>query len=95
MNIGRDTPVDPWLPPRNVRLLAGQHDRSSPAAPDSTQWRLSLQPTAFFTSAQILASSAAVSSFSAKPVGHVWPSSRFALSLKPSVAYLVLNICVL
>src|SRR5262245_9544130 len=47
--------------------------------------------TAFFTSAPILASSAAVSSFSAKAVGHMAPSSRFASSLKPSVAYLVLN----
>src|SRR5213596_2821527 len=47
--------------------------------------------TAFFTSAAILASSAAVNPFSAKAVGHMAPSSRFALSLKPSVAYLVLN----
>src|SRR6202048_3184395 len=53
------------------------------------------QLTALFTSAPILASSAAVSSFSAKAVGHMWPSSRFALSLKPSVAYLVLNFCAL
>ena len=52
---------------------------------------LSPQLAAFFTSALILASSAAVSSFSAKAVGHMWPSSRFALSLKPIVAYLVLN----
>ena len=51
------------------------------------------QLTAFFTSAPILASSAAVNSFSAKAVGHMAPSSRFALSLKPSVAYLVLNFC--
>src|SRR5207248_7001237 len=53
------------------------------------------QLTAFFTSAPILASSAAVNSFSAKAVGHVAPSSRFALSLKPNVAYLVLNFCAL
>src|SRR5215467_6223025 len=53
------------------------------------------QLTAFFTSAPILVSSAAVNSFSAKAVGHMWPSSRFALSLKPSVAYLVLNFCAL
>src|SRR5262249_40282359 len=53
------------------------------------------QLTAFFTSAPILTSSAAPSSFSAKAVGHMWPSSRFALSLKPSVAYLVLNFCAL
>jgi hypothetical protein len=54
---------------------------------------LSPQLTAFFTSAPILASSAAVNSFSAKAVGHMARSSRFALSLKPSVAYLVLNFC--
>src|ERR671935_913999 len=54
---------------------------------------LSPQLTAFFTSALILASSAAVNSFSAKAVGHMAPSSKFALSLKPSVAYLVLNFC--
>ena len=37
------------------------------------------QLTAFFTSAAILASSAAVNSFSAKEVGHMAPSSRFAV----------------
>src|SRR5207247_9227128 len=52
---------------------------------------ISPQRTAFFTSAPILASSAAVNSFSAKAVGHMAASSRFALSLKPNVAYLVLN----
>src|SRR3989475_7097810 len=53
------------------------------------------QLTAFFTSAPILASSAAVNSFSAKATGHTVPSSRFALSLKPNVAYLALNLCAL
>src|SRR5436190_997962 len=53
------------------------------------------QLTAFFTSAPILASSAAVNSFSAKATGHRAPSSRFAASLKPNVAYLVLNFCAL
>src|SRR2546425_384226 len=53
--------------------------------------RLRPQLTAFFTSVTILASSAAVNAFSAKAVGHMAPSSRFALSLKPNVAYLVLN----
>jgi NAD(P)-dependent dehydrogenase (short-subunit alcohol dehydrogenase family) len=38
---------------------------------------------------------AAVNSFSAKEVGHMAPSSRFALSLKPNVAYLELNFCAL
>src|SRR5258708_23130286 len=56
---------------------------------------LSPQLTAFFTSAPILASSAAVNFVSAKAVGHMAPSSRFAWSLKPSVAYLVLNFCAL
>src|SRR5690348_8377588 len=51
------------------------------------------QLTAFFTSATILASSAAVNSCSAKAIGHIAPSSRFAVSLKPSVAYRVLNFC--
>src|SRR5947207_709870 len=53
------------------------------------------QLTAFFTRAPILASAAAVNSFSAKATGHTVPSSRFALSLKPNVAYLVLNFCAL
>src|SRR6266513_1496904 len=53
------------------------------------------QLTAFLTSARLLASSAAVNSFSAKAVGHMAPLSRFALSLKPNVAYLVLNFCAL
>src|SRR5437867_9381369 len=51
------------------------------------------QLTAFFTSALILASSVAVNSFSAKTTGHIAPSSRFAASLKPNVAYRVLNFC--
>jgi hypothetical protein len=47
------------------------------------------QLTAFFTSAPILASSVAVSSFSAKAVGHMAPSSRppffaaFVVVLRP------------
>src|SRR5881392_4445598 len=53
------------------------------------------QLTAFFTSAPIFASSAAVNSFSAKAVGHMAPSSRFAWCMKPNVAYLVLNLCAL
>src|SRR3989304_446575 len=56
---------------------------------------ISPQLTAFFTSAPILASSAAVNSFSAKEVGHMAPSSRFASSLKPNVADLALNLCAL
>src|SRR6266581_2911546 len=53
------------------------------------------QLTAFFTSAPIRASSAALNSFSAKAVGHMTPSSRFASCMKPNVAYLVLNFCAL
>ena len=53
------------------------------------------QLTAFFTNSPILASSAAVNSFSAKAVGHMAPSSRFASCWKPSVAYLVLNFAAL
>lgn len=52
---------------------------------------LSPQLTAFFTSAPILASSAALSTFNPKPVAHIPPSSRFAVSMKPSDEYLVLN----
>jgi hypothetical protein len=54
---------------------------------------LSPQLTAFFTSAPTLASSAAVNSFSAKAIGHMTPSSRFATSLKPSIMYPSLNFC--
>src|ERR1041385_538590 len=53
------------------------------------------QLTAFFRSALILASSLPVNSLSAKVTGHRAPSSRFALSLNPTVAYLVLNFCAL
>src|SRR3954453_6367216 len=56
---------------------------------------ISPQLTAFFTSSTIFASSVAVNSLSAKATGHREPSSRFALSLKPKVAYLVLNFCAL
>ncbi len=54
---------------------------------------VSPQLIALFTSAAIVASTSAVSSLSANAVGHMEPWSRFALSLKPSVAYLVLNFC--
>jgi hypothetical protein len=39
--------------------------------------------------------SAALSSVRAKETGHMAPLSRFAWSLKPNVAYLVLNFCAL
>src|SRR6266550_6353725 len=57
--------------------------------------RRAAQLTAFLTSAPILASSAAVNFVKAKAFGHMFPSSRFARSLKPNVAYLVLNFCAL
>ena len=50
------------------------------------------QLTALFTRAAIRSSSAAVNSMSAKDDGHMAPSSRFALSLNPSVAYRDLNL---
>src|SRR5579859_4803725 len=56
-------------------------------------YELSHQLTACFTSALILTSQASVNSKSAKEVGHMAPSSRLAMSLKPSIAYLVLNFC--
>ena len=53
------------------------------------------QRTAFFMSAAILFSLVAVNSVSAKEVGHIAPSSRFAMSLNPNVAYLELNFAAL
>jgi hypothetical protein len=70
-----------------------EHHQPRPSAGSSGL--LSPQLTACFTSAPILASSAAVNSVSAKATGHMPPSSRFAVSLKPNVAYLVLNFCAL
>jgi hypothetical protein len=75
-------------------LVDDQHERRH-AAQDGASGEFSPQLTAFFTSALILASSMAVNSFSAKEVGHMAPSSRFAVSLKPNVAYLELNFCAL
>jgi hypothetical protein len=51
------------------------------------------QLTAFFTSAAIRASSAAVNSVGANATGHMAPPSRCAVSLKPNVAYPSLNFC--
>jgi uncharacterized protein YndB with AHSA1/START domain len=83
----------------SVSLTGSAQARPTPARPRPTpsrgSERLSPQLTAFLTSAPILASSAPVNSFSAKEVGHMAPSSRFALSLKPNVAYLALNLCAL
>src|SRR5512132_3332568 len=65
--------------------LSGVPPRAGPSD------QLSPQRTAFFTSAAIFFSSAAVNFVSAKEVGHMAPSSRFAASSKPNVAYLELN----
>ncbi len=55
--------------------------------------RLRTQLTAFFRSAAIFASSAAVSFVvNAKAVGHIVPSSSFAMPSKPSVEYRALNL---
>src|SRR5215203_1664266 len=72
---------------RAVRLvlLRGRGDRAGSGAQEPAQL------TALFTSAPIFASSVAPNSFSAKEVGHMAPSSRFAWSLKLNVAYLELN----
>src|SRR3954453_12179860 len=51
------------------------------------------QLTAFLTISAMRASTSAFNSVSANEVGHISPSSRFALSLKPSVAYRLLNFC--
>src|SRR5438034_2843082 len=77
----------------NVVILGAWRTRATPYPGASGE--LSPQLTAFFTSAPILASSAAVNSVRAKATGHRAPSSRFAASLKPNVAYLELNFCAL
>src|ERR1700686_2961030 len=56
---------------------------------------LSPQLTAFFTSAPILALVGGGQLLQREGVGHMLPSSRLALSLKPTVAYLALNVCAL
>ena len=56
------------------------------------QWPIAPQLTAFLMSSAMRFSSADVSSERAKAVGHIVPSSSLASSLKPSVAYRVLNL---
>ena len=60
-------------------------DTRQPATHSRDRW-MQAQRTAFFTSAAICASSAAVSPVSAKATGHMAPSSRFAAASKPKVA---------
>jgi hypothetical protein len=81
------------VPPSATRGRLGPQRRLTGMSTPARRERGQL--TACFTSAAILASSAAVSSVSAKAVGHIVPSSRVAPSLKPSVAYLVLNFAAL
>ena len=85
----RQPPANPPAPVATNRLATAR--QPAPGLPTGSLFQL----TAFFTSAPTLASSAAVNCVRAKAVGHVPPSSRCALSLKPSVAYLVLNFCAL
>jgi hypothetical protein len=99
--------VDPTVPMSFGRSTVGVDPSSSPslhptaasattASPMGSAERMVLigagaQLTAFFTSALIFASSVAVNFVSAKEVGHMAPSSRFAVALKPNDAYLSLN----
>src|SRR6266511_514363 len=77
-----------------LRLAADLARARCRLPPRRRRARLSPNPqlTAFFTSAAIFASSAAVNSFSANATGHMAPLSRFAASLKPNIAYLSLNL---
>jgi hypothetical protein len=74
-----------WARSCSARSLVRLASRAGPSD------QLTPQRTAFFTSALIFFSSAAVNIVSAKEVGHMLPSSRFASSSKPNVAYLELN----
>ena len=92
-----DSPRQPWprhSASRYFPRLAPPWKPSPPAA-NAAGVGTSVQLTAFFTSALILASSAAVNLFNAKDVGHMSPSSRLAACWKPNVAYLDLNFCAL
>ena len=87
----------PWRHQQQIGDATGPplYDRTFLSPVLDTELQLPPQLTAFFTSAPILTSSPAVNSFSAKATGHTVPSSRFALSVKPNVAYLALNLCAL
>jgi hypothetical protein len=91
----------PWPRPLIIAAINNGSEHHRPRPRCSVPVRLgssgllSPQLTACFTSAAILASSAAVNSVSAKATGHMAPSSRFATSLKPNVAYRDLNFCAL
>jgi hypothetical protein len=94
--VERDAALVGVVTGRVSRKVAGAEEEEPQVSASQTLERAaSAQLTAFFTSAPIFASSAAVNSFSAKEVGHMAPLSRFASSLKPNVAYLELNFCAL
>src|SRR5437773_2036682 len=100
MQLGPGCPYRTWFASfrrtRHVLLVVvSLHSGAGRRAPLHLEVQRPPQLTAFFTSAPILASSAAVNSFRAKATGHRVPSSRFALSLKPNVGYLALNLCAL
>jgi len=78
---GRKCSSLPWCCSLSATLT--KNDLSSP---DGQQWRARSSAHRFLHERVILASSAAVNPFSAKATGHMAPSSRFALSLKPNVA---------
>ncbi len=90
-------PAAAWSDAHIRAIRAPSSGTTVPAATarNTRSCRVGPQLTACFTSAPILASSAAVNAVRAKEVGHMLPSSRFALSLKPNVAYLELNFCAL
>src|SRR5260370_11519248 len=79
-----------WPTPQNWRMK-NDSCRSGQCEAQGSRRQL----TAFFTSAPMVTSSEAVNSFSAKATGHTGPWSSLALSLKPNVAYLALNLCAL
>ena len=86
---GRPVFARPWLRPTSARRSGnGAACRPWSARPPEPVPQLA----AFFTSSPILFSSAAVSLVRAYEVGHIAPSSRFAASSKPNVAYLDLNL---
>src|SRR4029077_846804 len=71
----------------------GSEAPGAEARPSSARAALATQLAALLTRFAIFSSTAAVSLFRAKEVGQMSPSSRFAASWKPSVAYLDLNFC--
>jgi hypothetical protein len=87
------TLFQPLLPHQQSLVMKGPRFESARWLPLLRELaRASGQLTAFFTSAAIFFSSAAFSFMTANAVAHMSPSSRFAVSLKPKVAYLASNL---